>query len=187
MDINFHHVQDSAKKCPCSCVPVVGQQRGWYHRKERWKSRGSMSRMNQIMKFLKSYGGSKGVRVTRLEEPPLGNLTVTCHLEEVVSHHFAPWFAIVGKRSRVLKWCRHARKRRWCHQKERRKSWGPMSRMIQLMNLSHRLGAPTMKEGGSALSSRWDRKQEAGDRRQKTERNRQEIGDRRHETWDMRW
>ena len=34
------------------------------------------------------YGKSKGARVSRQEEPPLGSLAVTCHLEESASHHF---------------------------------------------------------------------------------------------------
>ena len=46
-----------------------------------------MSRMKHLVNMVLRYGRSKGVRESRLEEPPLGSLAVTCHLEENASHH----------------------------------------------------------------------------------------------------
>ena len=47
-----------------------------------------MSRILHLVNMGLRYGRSKGVRETRLEEPPLGNLAAPCHLEESASHHF---------------------------------------------------------------------------------------------------
>ena len=46
-----------------------------------------MSRILHLVNMGLRYGRSKGVRETRLEEPPLGNLAAPCHLEESASHH----------------------------------------------------------------------------------------------------
>ena len=46
-----------------------------------------MSRILHLVNMGLRYGRSKGVRETRLDEPPLGNLAVPCHLEESASHH----------------------------------------------------------------------------------------------------
>ena len=46
-----------------------------------------MSRILHLVNMGLRYGRSKGVREHRLEEPPLGNLAVPCHLEESSSHH----------------------------------------------------------------------------------------------------
>ena len=47
-----------------------------------------MSRILHLVNMGLRYGRSKGVRVSRQEEPPLDNLTAHCHLEESASHHF---------------------------------------------------------------------------------------------------
>ena len=38
---------------------------------------------------LRRYHWSKGVQVTKVEEPPLGSLAVTGNLEESASHHYS--------------------------------------------------------------------------------------------------
>ena len=43
--------------------------------------------MIHLINLSQRYLGSKGVRLRRLEEPPLGNLAVAGHLEESTSHH----------------------------------------------------------------------------------------------------
>ena len=48
-----------------------------------------MSRILHLVNIVLGYNKSKGVREHRLEEPPLGILAVTCHLEESASHHFS--------------------------------------------------------------------------------------------------
>ena len=39
--------------------------------------------MNMVQRYL----GSKGSRLSRQEEPPLGSMVAPCHLEESASHH----------------------------------------------------------------------------------------------------
>ena len=46
-----------------------------------------MSRILHLLNMILRYGRSKGVRESRLEEPPLGSLAAPCHLEESASHH----------------------------------------------------------------------------------------------------
>ena len=46
-----------------------------------------MSRIVHLLNMSLRYGRSKGVQVSRLEEPPLGSLAPPCHLEESDSHH----------------------------------------------------------------------------------------------------
>ena len=46
-----------------------------------------MSRILHLINMGLRYLGSKGVREYRLEEPPLGSLAASCHLEENASHH----------------------------------------------------------------------------------------------------
>ena len=46
-----------------------------------------MSRFLHLVNMGLKYLGSKGVSFSRQEEPPLGNLTGHCHLEESASHH----------------------------------------------------------------------------------------------------
>ena len=70
-----------------SRVPVIAQENQVYHRKEHQKLWGSMSRMIHLMNFSHWKLGSKGARLCRQEEPPLGSLAVACHLEESASHH----------------------------------------------------------------------------------------------------
>ena len=45
-----------------------------------------ISRILHLVNMGLRYGRSKGVRETRLEEPPIGNLAAPCHLEESASH-----------------------------------------------------------------------------------------------------
>ena len=45
-----------------------------------------MSRMIHLVNLRQIYGGSKGVRDYRLEEPPLGSLAAPGYLEESASH-----------------------------------------------------------------------------------------------------
>ena len=46
-----------------------------------------MSRILRLLNMSLRYGRSKGVRAHRQEEPPLGSLAATCHLQESASHH----------------------------------------------------------------------------------------------------
>ena len=46
-----------------------------------------MSSLFHIMDFMWRYVGSTGLLERLVEEPPLGNLAVTCHREESASHH----------------------------------------------------------------------------------------------------
>ena len=46
-----------------------------------------MSRILHLVNMVLKYGRSKGVRESRLEEPPLGSLAATPHLTENASHH----------------------------------------------------------------------------------------------------
>ena len=46
-----------------------------------------MSRILHVVNMGLRYGRLKGVRESRQEEPPLGNLAAPCYLEENASHH----------------------------------------------------------------------------------------------------
>ena len=47
-----------------------------------------MSRILHLVNMVQRYHKSKGVREYRQEEPPLGSLAATPHLEESASHHY---------------------------------------------------------------------------------------------------
>ena len=68
-------------------VPSIYRKNQVYHRKERQKLWGLISRMIHLMNFSHWKLGSKGVTLCRQEEPPLGSLAVACHREESASHH----------------------------------------------------------------------------------------------------
>ena len=56
-----------------------------------------MSRILHLIKMDQRYLGSKGVRETRLEEPPLTHLAAPSDLEENASHHHSRAFLGVPK------------------------------------------------------------------------------------------
>ena len=93
------------KRAGISRVPVICQQRGGYHRKESWKSWGLMSRMIHLMKFSLWYLRSKGSRLTRQEEPPLGSLAVAGHREESASHHLVYGDVVSGANFMISENC----------------------------------------------------------------------------------
>ena len=67
--------------------PVGAQKNQVYHLKDHQKLWGYMSRLINLMNFIRRFYASKGLRESLVEEPPLSHLAAPCDLEENASHH----------------------------------------------------------------------------------------------------
>ena len=88
MIINFSWFFMIFKKRPgISIVPGNFRKPHGNHVKVHQKWWGGISRILYLVNMWLRYGRSKGVWEYKLEEHPLGNMVVPCHMEENASHY----------------------------------------------------------------------------------------------------